>query len=144
MELNFWYWALIASEVGHWRQFTKDTKMAKAAALPFPKPLLRLVGTWTGKGKGTFPTFTQPFEYLETVCFEHRGLQPFLSYSQQTTHAQKHVPMHSESGFWRYPCAFNLRSFSKCKHFRHLRLLLTQKARVQTFFKVNQSDKSKT
>jgi len=62
-------------------------------------PLAFLVGTWRGRGKGSYPT-TDAFAYDEEITFSHIG-KPFLAYTQRTTHPEKGFPMHAETGFWR-------------------------------------------
>ena len=68
-------------------------------------PVEILVGTWTGRGRGEYPTI-EPFEYAESVTFSHVG-KPFLAYSQRTRSlggpGSSPQPMHSESGYWRFP-----------------------------------------
>ena len=62
-----------------------------------------LVGEWSGRGKGEFPTI-EPFEYLETLTFagDHR---PFVHYEEQTQRRNSgqvdYIPSHWESGFIR-------------------------------------------
>ena len=66
---------------------------------PALEPVAFLLGTWSGEGKGVYPT-AQDFSYLEEVTFRHIG-KPFLIYTQRTTHPVKGFPMHAEVGYWR-------------------------------------------
>jgi hypothetical protein len=68
---------------------------------PDLQALAPLLGTWAGRGRGTYPTI-EPFEYLEEVVFSHVG-KPFLVYGQKTKAAADGKPLHAETGYLRVP-----------------------------------------
>lgn len=62
-----------------------------------------LVGTWTGRGEGQYPS-SDPFRYEEIVQFATDG-RPFLEYRSMTwlidDDNQRIKPSHTESGYLR-------------------------------------------
>jgi hypothetical protein len=66
-------------------------------------PLGGLLGTWEGKGAGSYPTI-EPFRYHERVEFSHVG-KPFLTYQQKTWDEDNGAPLHAEVGYLRVVAA---------------------------------------
>lgn len=56
-------------------------------------------GRWIGKGRGWYPTIAD-FEYQETLEITDTG-RSFLTY-RQTTQASDGLPLHTETGYFRF------------------------------------------
>lgn len=67
-------------------------------------PLAFLIGTWSGRGRGDYPTVDE-FEYLETATFIAPPGKAFLFYQQKTARGGDHPeagnPLHAEVGYVR-------------------------------------------
>lgn len=63
--------------------------------------LAPLLGTWSGRGSGVYPTI-ESFGYLEEIVFTHVG-KPFFGYRQMTRAIADGMPMHAETGYLRVP-----------------------------------------
>jgi hypothetical protein len=64
-------------------------------------PLAGLIGSWSGRGTGSYPTI-EDFAYLEELTFGHVG-KPFVSMVQRTREPDTGAPMHTETGYLRMP-----------------------------------------
>ncbi|QNE78794.1 DUF1794 domain-containing protein [Streptomyces finlayi] len=71
---------------------------------PLLAPVLGLLGTWTGQGRGGYPTLDAEFSYAQEVVFSHDG-RPFLHYEARAWLLDADdVPLRPsarESGWWR-------------------------------------------
>ncbi|MEO3974859.1 FABP family protein [Streptomyces sp. CAU 1734] len=71
---------------------------------PLLAPLLGFLGTWTGRGRGEYPTLAEDFAYAQEVTFSHDG-RPFLHYEARAwllgPDGAPLRPSARESGWWR-------------------------------------------
>jgi THAP domain-containing protein 4 len=74
-------------------------KAGQPSVHPSLAPIAWLLGTWTGEGRGFYPTIAS-FDYGEETRFSHSG-KPLISYHQRTWSLDDGSPLHSETGFWR-------------------------------------------
>ena len=67
-------------------------------------PVLGLLGTWHGRGRGEYPTLDSDFSYAQEVVFSHDG-RPFLRYEARAwlldADGSPLRPAARESGWWR-------------------------------------------
>ncbi|MFB7513685.1 FABP family protein [Streptomyces sp. NPDC056144] len=76
------------------------------APVPHPQlaPVTWLLGTWTGRGRGAYPTIAEEFAYEQEVTFSHDG-RPFLRYEARAwivdADGLPQRPAARESGWWR-------------------------------------------
>lgn len=67
-------------------------------------PLTGLLGIWTGRGSGGYPTLAEDFTYAQEVTFSHDG-RPFLHYEARAwlldADGAPLRPAARESGWWR-------------------------------------------
>ena len=66
---------------------------------PLCEPLAPLLGTWRGRGQGSYPTIDD-FAYVEELVFGHVG-KPFLSMVQRSRALLTGEPLHAEAGYLR-------------------------------------------
>lgn len=74
------------------------------AAHPHLTPVLGLLGSWHGRGRGAYPTIDGEFGYAQEVTFSHDG-RPFLHYEARAwllgPDDAPLRPAARESGWWR-------------------------------------------
>ncbi|MEB8344386.1 nitrobindin family protein [Streptomyces endophyticus] len=71
---------------------------------PLLAPVLGLLGSWHGRGRGEYPTLDGDFTYAQEVTFSHDG-RPFLRYEARAWLIDADDapvrPAARESGWWR-------------------------------------------
>ncbi|MEU2872182.1 FABP family protein [Streptomyces olivoreticuli] len=71
---------------------------------PLLAPLIGFLGTWSGRGRGGYPTLAEEFTYAQEVTFSHDG-RPFLHYEARAwlvdADGSPLRPSARESGWWR-------------------------------------------
>jgi hypothetical protein len=83
-----------------------DASSPDQAPAPHPllAPLLGFLGTWAGRGRGTYPTLAEEFSYAQEVTFSHDG-RPFLHLETRAwlldADGAPLRPSARESGWWR-------------------------------------------
>ncbi|MFJ9520976.1 FABP family protein [Kitasatospora sp. NPDC101801] len=83
-----------------------DAHRPDEAPAPHPllQPVLGLLGTWRGRGRGGYPTLDAGFSYAQEVTFSHDG-RPFLHYETRAWLLDADDaplrPSARESGWWR-------------------------------------------
>ncbi|MFD4998307.1 FABP family protein [Streptomyces buecherae] len=83
-----------------------DALRPDAAPAPHAQltPLLGFLGTWAGRGHGSYPTIPEEFAYAQEVTFSHDG-RPFLRYEARAwlldAAGAPLRPSARESGWWR-------------------------------------------
>ncbi|MFC8276320.1 FABP family protein [Streptomyces sp. NPDC057271] len=83
-----------------------DALRPDEAPAPHPQlaPVTGLLGTWSGEGRGGYPTLDEEFTYAQEVTFSHDG-RPFLHYEARAwlldADGAPPRPSARESGWWR-------------------------------------------
>ncbi|MFD6434884.1 FABP family protein [Streptomyces venezuelae] len=85
-----------------------ESHSSDPAAAPAPHallaPVLGLLGRWSGRGRGEYPTLPADFTYAQEVTFSHDG-RPFLRYEARAWLLDADDaplrPAARESGWWR-------------------------------------------
>lgn len=82
-----------------------DAVRADESPAPHPllAPVLGLLGSWAGRGRGHYPTLDAEFAYAQEVTFSHDG-RPFLHYEARAWLLDDDAPLRPsarESGWWR-------------------------------------------